>query len=81
MRSLLSRRIHLPLTHPQILRKSLISDFGHLYNHCPEPMGLVRVFHETGFGHLILAGTDEGNPGLVPGFSLHDELCASSGPA
>jgi hypothetical protein len=29
---------------------------------------------KSGLGHLVLAGTDTGNPHCIPGFSLHDEL-------
>jgi imidazolonepropionase-like amidohydrolase len=34
----------------------------------------VRMLHEAGV--VVLAGTDLGNPFLVPGVSLHDELAA-----
>ncbi len=36
--------------------------------------GLARVGDMSGAGVPILAGTDEGNPYIFPGFSLHDEL-------
>lgn len=35
-------------------------------------LGIVGAMHRAGVG--LLAGTDLGNPYIVPGFSLHDEL-------
>lgn len=38
----------------------------------PRQLALLKRLHEAGAG--LLAGTDAGLPGVLPGFSLHDEL-------
>lgn len=52
--------------HPPAVRKKIRDDFERLQ----QP--LTRVFHDQ--GGRLLAGTDAGFPGLVPGFALHREL-------
>lgn len=68
---------------PQMLQTMLIQQNPYMRYNSPQSLDyfkkvvafnekLVAEFHKAGVS--ILAGTDALNPGVVPGFSLHDEL-------
>lgn len=62
--SFIANNLYTP--HPPAVRKKIRDDFERLQR------PLTRVFHDK--GGRLLAGTDAGFPGLVPGFALHREL-------